>query len=53
LIRYRGVIVLARLFQGTLRKGMKVRLWWNGKTLDVETLGVLTPKPWRLNNWWR
>ncbi|HZI57770.1 MAG TPA: translation elongation factor 4 [Verrucomicrobiae bacterium] len=42
---YRGVIVLARLFQGTLRKNMKVRLWWNGKTLDVETLGVLTPKP--------
>jgi GTP-binding protein LepA len=41
---YRGVIVLARLFEGTLRKGMKVRLWWNGKTLDVETLGVLTPK---------
>ncbi|HET8890623.1 MAG TPA: translation elongation factor 4 [Candidatus Angelobacter sp.] len=42
---YRGVIVLTRLFQGTLSKGMKVRLWWNGKTLDVETLGVLTPKP--------
>jgi GTP-binding protein LepA len=42
---YRGVIVLTRLFQGTLRKGMKVRLWWNGKTLEVETLGVLTPKP--------
>jgi len=42
---YRGVIILARLFQGTLRKGMKMRLWWNGKTLDVETLGVLTPKP--------
>jgi GTP-binding protein LepA len=41
---YRGVIVLTRLFQGTLRKGMRVRLWWNGKTLDVETLGVLTPK---------
>ncbi|HYX53181.1 MAG TPA: translation elongation factor 4 [Candidatus Limnocylindrales bacterium] len=42
---YRGVIVLTRLFEGTLRKGMKVRLWWNGKVLDVETLGVLTPKP--------
>ncbi len=42
---YRGVIVLTRIMQGTLRKGMKVRLWWNGKTLDVETLGVLTPKP--------
>jgi GTP-binding protein LepA len=42
---YRGVIVLARVFHGTLRKGMKVRLWWNGKVLEVETLGVLTPKP--------
>jgi len=42
---YRGVIVLARVFQGMLRKGMKVRLWWNGKVLEVETLGVLTPKP--------
>jgi GTP-binding protein LepA len=42
---YRGVIVMARVFQGTLRKGMKVRLWWNGKVLEVETLGVLTPKP--------
>ncbi|HEY7405429.1 MAG TPA: translation elongation factor 4 [Candidatus Angelobacter sp.] len=41
---YRGVIVLARIFQGTLRKNMKVRLWWNGKVLEVETLGVLTPK---------
>ncbi|HET9840220.1 MAG TPA: translation elongation factor 4 [Candidatus Angelobacter sp.] len=42
---YRGVIVLARVFQGTLRKKMKVRLWWNGKVLETETLGVLTPKP--------
>ena len=42
---YRGVIVLTRVFQGTLRKGRKCGLWWNGKVLDVETLGVLTPKP--------
>ncbi len=42
---YRGVIVLARVFQGVLHKGQKVRLWWNGKVFDVETLGVLTPKP--------
>jgi GTP-binding protein LepA len=46
---YRGVIVLARVFQGTLRKGLKVRLWWNGKVLEVETLGVLTPKPVEVN----
>src|SRR5213595_553082 len=35
---YRGVIVLVRVFQGTLKRGQKVRLWWNGKTFDVETL---------------
>ncbi|PYP83631.1 MAG: elongation factor 4 [Candidatus Angelobacter sp. Gp1-AA117] len=42
---YRGVIVLTRLFHGTLRKGTRIRLWSNGKTFDVEALGVLTPKP--------
>src|SRR6266516_3936092 len=39
---YRGVIVLVRVFQGTLRKGQKIRLMWNGRVLDVETLGALT-----------
>jgi GTP-binding protein LepA len=42
---YRGVIVLTRVFEGTLRRGTKIRLWSNGKTFEVETLGVLTPKP--------
>jgi GTP-binding protein LepA len=42
---YRGVVVLARVFQGAMRRGQKMRLWWNGKTFQVETLGVLTPKP--------
>jgi GTP-binding protein LepA len=42
---YRGVIVLARVFQGTLRRGQKIRLWSNRKVFEVETLGVLTPKP--------
>src|SRR5438067_12574553 len=42
---YRGVIVLVRVFEGTLRKGQKIRLWSNGRVFDVEALGVLTPKP--------
>src|SRR4030088_3398348 len=42
---YRGVVILTRVFQGTLRKGQKIRLWSNGHGFDVETLGVLTPKP--------
>jgi GTP-binding protein LepA len=42
---YRGVIVLARIVQGKLRKGMRIRLMANGKVFDVDSLGVLTPKP--------
>jgi GTP-binding protein LepA len=42
---YRGVIVLVRVFEGTLRKGQRVRFWWNNRVFDVEALGVLTPKP--------
>jgi len=42
---YRGVVVFVRVFEGTIRKGDKVRLWSNKKTFDVETLGVQMPKP--------
>lgn len=42
---YRGVVVLARIVNGTLRKGMRIRLMSNGKVFDVESMGVLTPKP--------
>ncbi|RRA47929.1 translation elongation factor 4 [Acidipila sp. EB88] len=42
---YRGVIVLARVIHGRLRKNMRIRLMSNGKVFDVESLGVLTPKP--------
>jgi GTP-binding protein LepA len=42
---YRGVIVLARIFEGRMRVGQKIRLWSNGRVFDVEALGVLTPKP--------
>ncbi len=42
---YRGVIVLARIINGRMRKGMKIRLMSNGKEFDVESMGVMTPKP--------
>jgi GTP-binding protein LepA len=42
---YRGVIVLTRVMEGRLRKGQKIRFWWNNRVLEVETLGALTPKP--------
>jgi len=42
---YRGVIILTRIVDGTLRKGQKIRLWSNGKTYEVEGLGFQSPKP--------
>jgi len=42
---YRGVVVLTRVFHGTIRRGQKIRLWSNGTVAEVENLGVLTPKP--------
>ena len=41
---YRGVVVLARVVQGTLRVGTRIRLWSNGQLYTVEELGIRTPK---------
>jgi GTP-binding protein LepA len=45
---YRGVVVLARVVEGTLRLGMRIRLMSNDQVYHVEDLGVLTPKPVRV-----
>jgi len=42
---YRGVIVLVRVMQGIMRKGQRIRLMSIAKAFDVESLGVLMPKP--------
>ncbi|MGA7414923.1 MAG: translation elongation factor 4 [Bryobacteraceae bacterium] len=42
---YRGVIILARIVDGTIRMGQKIRLWSNGRVLEVEGLGYQSPKP--------
>jgi GTP-binding protein LepA len=42
---YRGVVVLTRVMQGTIRKGQKIRLMSINKSFEVESMGVLTPKP--------
>jgi len=45
---YRGVVVLARVMEGSLKVGMRIRLWSNDQVYNVEELGVLTPKPVRV-----
>ena len=42
---YRGVIVLVRVMQGTMRKGQRIRFMSNSKAFEVESMGVLMPKP--------
>ncbi len=41
---YQGVIVVVRIFDGTLRRGMKIRLMSNNKDFEVTEIGILTPK---------
>ena len=42
---YRGVIVLVRVMQGTMRNGQRIRLMSNSKSFEIESMGVLMPKP--------
>jgi GTP-binding protein LepA len=42
---YRGVVVLARVVNGRLKQGQRVRFMSNGRVFLIDTLGVLTPKP--------
>jgi GTP-binding protein LepA len=41
---YRGVVMLARIVDGTFTKGMRIRLMITGGTYDIEDMGVFSPK---------
>ena len=42
---YRGVIILVRVVDGTLRIGQKIKLWATGALCEVEGVGYQSPKP--------
>jgi len=42
---YRGVIVLFRVIDGSIRPGMKIRFFNAGRDYQVEALGVNRPRP--------
>jgi GTP-binding protein LepA len=42
---YKGVIVLARIINGKLSKGMKIKVMSNDRRFEVDSMGVMTPKP--------
>jgi GTP-binding protein LepA len=41
---YRGVVIVARVIDGVLKPGVKIRLMAEGQDYEVEEVGVFTPK---------
>jgi GTP-binding protein LepA len=41
---YLGVVVLVRVFEGTLKAGMQVRMMQRAATYKIDKIGVFTPK---------
>jgi len=42
--QYLGVVILVRIFQGSLKKGMKVKMLSTQKIYNVDNVGYFTPK---------
>ena len=42
---YRGVIVLFRVIEGTIKKGTKIKFFNTGREYLIETIGVNRPRP--------
>ena len=42
---YRGVVIVVRVLEGTLRKGTKIRLMAQGQDYEIDQIGVFLPKP--------
>jgi len=41
---YLGVVILVRIKDGAVRKGMRLRMWATGAVHEVERVGIFTPK---------
>ena len=46
---YLGVVILVRVIDGKIKKGMKIKLMSNDQEHIVEKVGVFTPKPTDIN----
>jgi GTP-binding protein LepA len=42
---YQGVIILARMFDGSLSPGQKIALMSTGRTFEIQKVGVFSPHP--------
>lgn len=46
---YRGVVILVRVFDGIIRKGVRIELMASQAAYEVEEVGYFTPKPKRVD----
>ena len=46
---YLGVVILVRVIDGKIKKGMKIKLMSNDQEYIIEKVGVFTPKPTDIN----
>lgn len=46
---YLGVVILVRVIDGQIKKGMKIKLMSNNQEHIIEKVGVFTPKPTDIN----
>jgi GTP-binding protein LepA len=42
---YQGAVILVRVFDGVLRRGMPIQLMSSGRVYDVARMGVFAPRP--------
>jgi GTP-binding protein LepA len=42
---YHGAVVMIRIFDGTVRKGTRIRMMWSGEVFEVTRLGIFSPGP--------
>src|SRR5205823_880648 len=42
---YRGVVIVVRVIDGTIRPGMRIRLMAQAQDYDAEQVGIFSPKP--------
>ena len=46
---YLGVVVLVRVYDGVIRKGMKISMMATGAVHEIDEVGVFTPKPLKVD----